>query len=229
MTKAFLRNTLLAAATLVIAPSTWAAFVTWQLNPNSLNQSVGSNTNSYTVSGATITARGFDNNGGNGVAHTLFYKYENPIGGAVERGLGLTGIPDSELFSNQNGTPANFIQLDLRSILTSGFTGGQIEVGSVQSGETFRLFGSNSQGLLGTQIGTSFGSVFDNTFVSIANFGSYKFISVAAGTGDVLPIAFRAQAVPEVSAFLPALGLVVAVSATRILRNRRAARASSLC
>lgn len=209
---------------LFASSSSWAALVTWDLNPSNLNQNVGSASHTYTVSGTGLTARGYDNNNGVGVAHNLFYKYESDIGGAVEKGLGLTGIADAEVYSNTNGTPANFIQLDLRSILAAGFTGGQVEVGSVQSGETFRLFGSNTLGQLGSQIGSALGSQFDDQFVSIANFGSYQFISVAAGSGDVLPIAFRATPVPEIDAFTPVLGLIAAVGFTHILRRRRSAR-----
>lgn len=220
------KTLLIAGIALLSSPASWAAFVTWELNPNGLNGAVGSSSHSYTVSGSTITANGFDftSAAGPNTPHNLYYKNETPINGAVERGLGLTGIPDSELFSNANGTPANFIQLDLRSILAQGFTGGQIMVGSVQQGESFRLFGSNSLGTLGTVIGSPFGSAFDDQFVSINNFGSFRFISVAAGTGDVLPIAFRASPVPEMSALLPIIGLLAAISFTHILRRRRAAQ-----
>lgn len=227
MKKSLLITTFLAALS---TASSWAAFVTWELNPGNLNQSVGSNTQSYTVSGSSITARGYDFTGFNtpGTAHDLYYKSQGPIGAAVERGLGLNGIPDAELFSNGNGNPANYIQLDLRAILAQGFTGGQVSVGSVQAGETFRLFGSNALGVLGTQVGGSFDNNFDDMFVSIPNFGSFQFISVAAGTGDVLPVAFRAVIpVPEVPSLLPIVGLVTAVGSTHILRRRRQAQRKS--
>jgi hypothetical protein len=206
--------------------------VTWSLNPNNQNgpaNAGGLHAVNFTVSGSTITARGFDtvSIGTTNLPHDLVYKYTNPIGGAIENGLGLANVPDAELFSNPNGTPANYIQLDLSSILAQGFTNGQLSVGSVQVGESFRLFGSNAVGNLGTQIGSAFGSGFDGNFVDIANFGSFKFISVAAGTGDVLPVAFRAIVpVPEVSSFFPVIGLIAAVGSTHFLRRRGLARAS---
>lgn len=226
------KTLLVAGIVLLGSSSSWAAFVTWSLNPNNQNGPAnqgGLHTVNFTVSGATISARGFDtvSIGNSDLPHDLVYKYENPIGGAIESGLGLANVPDSELFSNPNGSPANYIQLDLTSILAQGFTNGQLSVGSVQAGESFRLFGSNSVGNLGTQIGGVFGSQFDGNFVDIANFGSFKLISIAAGTGDVLPVAFRAIApVPEVSSFLPLVGVVAAVGSTHILRRRRMARAS---
>ena len=202
--------------------------VTWDLNPGNLNASAGSSSLNYTVSGSTITARGFDNTGSAPAPLDLFYKMVGPINGAVERGLGVTGTYDNELETKSNGTPAQFIQLDLRSILAQGFMGGQLSVGSVQAGESFLLFGSNARGTLGSQIGTAFGNGFDDNFVDIANFGSFQFISVAAGTGDVLPVAFRALApVPEMNALLPIVGLVIAVGSTQILRRRRSAQLSA--
>ena len=122
------------------------------------------------------------------------------------------------------GNPVNYIQLDLRSILGQGFSNFQISVGSIQPGESFLLFGSNTQGELGTQLGGAFGSTFDDQFVSVTN--TYQFISIAAGALDVLPVAFRATVtpVPEMSALFPVFGLIAAVSFTQILRRRRAAQ-----
>jgi hypothetical protein len=227
------RNPLLAKALLfccvglVTSSSALAALVTWQLNPGSVNGNVGSSTQAFNVSGYSITARGFDHpSSGADTAHNLFYKFEGPIGGSGERGLGLVGTHDNELQLNTNGSVANYIQLDLRSILAQGFTGGQIEVGSIQNGESFRLFGSNVQGSLGTQLAGTWGSQFDEEFVSVPNFGSFQFISVASNAVDVLPVAFRANItpVPEMNALFPIVGLIAAVSCTQILRRRRSAK-----
>lgn len=207
------------------ACSSWGAVVTWQFNPSGANAPVGAAFANFTQGGGTITARGYDNVSGPDTLHNLFFKNVGSIGGATEHGLGLTGTPNNEL---QAGNPIpHYIQLDLRSIIAQGFTGFQISVGSVQSGETFLLFGSNAQGTLGTQIGGSYGASFDDQFVAIT--GNYQFISVAAGSGDVLPVAFRAvmTPVPEMSALFPIIGLITAVSCTHVLRRRRAARAAS--
>src|SRR3977135_3307245 len=206
------------------ASSAWATIVTWQLNPSNTNGAVGSSSLNLTQSGFTITARGYDNvAGGPDTLHQLFFKSGGPIGGGSEHGLGLVGTLDNEL-QTSGGVPVNYIQLDLRSILGQGFSNFQISVGSIQPGESFLLFGSNTQGQLGTQLGGAFGSTFDDQFVSVTN--TYQFISIAAGALDVLPVAFRATVtpVPEMSALFPVVGLIAAVSFTQILRRRRAAQ-----
>ena len=228
------KTALLACVGAFVASSSWATLVTWELNPSNLNQNVGSSSHSYTMSGrvglaggqATITARGFDNVAGTDTPHDLFYKSDVVIGGGSEHGLGIVGTFDNELGVNSDGSPAQYIQLDLRSILGQGFVNGEIEVGSVQSGESFRIFGSNTQGTLGTQLGSAFGSSFDEKFVAIPSFGSFQFISIAAGAVDVLPIAFRANftPVPEMNALFPIVGLIAAVGSTQFLRRRRTAQ-----
>src|SRR2546430_1318262 len=143
---------LLAAFT---ATSSWASIV-WDLNPNQQNAPVGSSSHTYTSSGYTITAYGFDNNGGFGTAHDLFYKNQQPIGGAVEMGLGLVNTPANEI---QAGL--HFIQFDFTAALAAGMMNGQLSVGSIQPGESFAIFGSNTLGVLGTQVSTLFGSSVD--------------------------------------------------------------------
>jgi hypothetical protein len=205
------------------ASSAWATVVTWDLNPSNTNGAVGSSSLTLTQSGASITARGYDNVAGPDTLHELFFKSGPDSGGGTERGLGLVGTLNNEL-QTSGGTPSNYIQLDLRSILSQGYSNFQISVGSIQPGESFLLFGSNTQGQLGTQLGGAFGSAFDDQFVSVTN--TYQFISVAAGALDVLPVAFRATVtpVPEMSALFPVFGLIAAVSFTQILRRRRAAQ-----
>ena len=198
----------------------------WDLNPNDQHGPTGSNTQVFTSDGYQITARGYTNSGGTGEPTELFFKNRPPDGGANEVGLGLVGTPHNEL--NGSATdPLNFIQLDLRSILEQGFTNGQIAVTSLQNGESFQLFGSNSEGVLGTAIsGTYTGLAFDDKFVTIPQFGLYDFISiVGAGAGsNVLPSRFSAEVtpIPEVGTVLPIIGLLVAVGSTSLLRRRRA-------
>ncbi len=216
-----LKITLLLACSLTfLTTSAWATLVTWTLNPTSTNAPVGSSSEAYTVSGYTITARGYDNSGGVGTAHDLFFKN----GGGDEIGLGLVNTPNNELQIDSHGDPLQFIQLDLTSILSQGFTNGQIEVGSVQSGESFFLYGSNVLGSLGTKLNnTPYGSSSDNQFLSVPNFGSYQFISVVAAAADVLPVAFQASIVPipEPASLIPVACLVVAATALEARRRRR--------
>lgn len=225
----FTKSLLAVVAIGAFAASSAHATIVWELNPTNSNGNVGSSSQTFTVQGFQITARGYDNNAGTGTAHELFDKAQGPIGSAGEHGLGLVRTLDNELQLTAQGAVANFIQLDLSSILKQGFTGGQIEVGSVQVGESFQLFGSNTQGVLGTLLGGAYGSTFDDKFVPIPNFGLFQFISVAAGSADVLPVAFEANItpVPEMSALFPIVGLMVAVGSTHVLRRRKMAKASA--
>lgn len=206
--------TLLCCSFAFAASSSWATLVTWNLNPSGANAAVGSNTANFTVSGYTITASGYNYNGS---AHELYYKNLGPS----ERGLGLTGTFDNELQVGQH-----FIQLSLSSILAQGFTNGQIMVGSVQAGESWSLYGSNTLGSLGTLLnGAAFGSSTDEQFVNVPNFGQYQFISVVSNTGDVLPVMFQATVVPipEAASVIPVLCLITAATAIEIRRRRRVA------
>lgn len=200
--------------------SAWATLVTWNLNPSGLNQAVGSSSQNFTVSGYTITAYGYDNNNGTGTLHELFYKNA----GSDETGLGLTNVANNELQVDSQGNPLQFIQLSLTSILTQGFTNGKIEIGSVQSGELFNLYGSNTLGTLGTLLnGTPYDTTKDDVFVAVPNFGTYKFISVVAAAADVLPVAFQATItpIPEATSLIPTALLAIAVTAFEARRRRR--------
>ena len=199
--------------------SAQATLVTWNLNSGGLNQSVGSSSQGYTVSGYTITAYGYDNNSGTGTLHDLFYKNA----GADEIGLGLVNTLHNELQVGAAGDPLQFIQLDLTSILAQGFTNGMIEVGSVQSGELFNLYGSNTLGMLGTKLNaTAFDTTKDDVFVSVPSFGTYKFISIVAAAADVLPVAFQATItpVPESTSLIPIAVLAIAATAFEARRRR---------
>lgn len=212
---------LLCGSVALVASSAQATVVTWNLNPSGLNQAAGSSSQPFTVSGYTITAYGYDNSSGTGTLHQLFYKNA----GGDEVGLGLVNTADNELQVDSSGTPLHFIQLDLTSILAAGFTNGKIEIGSVQSGELFNLYGSNTLGMLGTKLNsTPYDSSKDDVFVSVPNFGTYKFISVVAAAADVLPVAFQATItpIPEATSLIPTALLAIAVTAFEARRRRRA-------
>jgi len=216
-----LKTVLLVACSAFIGSQAWATVVTWNLNPSGLNQPVGSSSQSYTVSGYTITAYGYDNNNGIGTLHQLFFKND----GSDEVGLGLVNTLHNELQVDGNGTPLHFIQLDLTSILAQGFTNGKISIGSVQPNEAFSLFGSNTLGVLGTKLNaTPYDSSSDVTFVSVPNFGTFKFISVVAAAADVLPVAFQATItpIPEATSLIPAVFVAIAATAFEARRRRRA-------
>jgi hypothetical protein len=208
-----------------VASSASAVLVTWNLNPNGLNQDVGSTHVTFTQLGYSITAYGYTNSGGTGTPLGLYYKN----GGFDETGLGIVGPSDHEL-QGSGGQPVQFMTLDLSSLLaTHKVFDGQIEIGSVQgsSNDTFNIYGSNTLGTLGTKIGGTYDGSSDLIFLSLADFGSYNYISIGAVSGDVLPVAFQANCIPEMSALFPIVGLIVAVSFTQLLRRRRMAKLSA--
>lgn len=209
------------SCTVLIAASSWGAIV-WDLNPGDQNAPVGSSSRTYTVSGFSITAYGFDNHSGIGTPHELYYKSVMEIGGAVERGLGLVGTPNNEL---QVGL--HFIQFDFTAMLAAGMMNGQISVGSVQEGEAFSIFGSNTLGTLGTQVGGIYGSAFDNQYVPIEGFGQFHYYSIVSMADDVLPVSIRADMppVPEVNAIIPVAALLLLLVASSVWRKRCATRA----
>src|SRR4051812_3816914 len=115
MKKSLLLTTLL---TILGTASSWAAFVTWDLNPGNLDQVVGSPTHTFTSAGFNLTATGYDHNTvGSDTFHQLFYKNEPMEGGAIERGLGLFNTNANELNLNPDGSVGQYIQFDLRSLL----------------------------------------------------------------------------------------------------------------
>jgi hypothetical protein len=210
---------------LAAAPA--SATVVWQLNPNNLNAPAGSTTLAYTSQGYTITATGYDNNGGIGTPTELYYKNVSTINGAFETGLGVVNTGDHELQSGSSvSNPFDFIQFNLTSVISAGATSGSVSVASIQAGESFTIFGSNAAGTLGTQLGGTYGSSVDNTFVNLPNFGQFNYYSIAAATGDVIPVALSAEipAVPEMNALLPIVGLLGVIGAVEAKRRRRLAR-----
>ena len=216
-----------------LAASSAGAAIVWDLNPQNQDGVVLGTSQTFTEQGYTITARGYNDadTDGIGTATNLYFKNRPPDGGANESGLGLATSPHNEVNGSADGT-LNFIQLDLTSIISQGATGFQIAVTSLQQGESFQLFGSNSEGVLGTAISGSYpGLQFDDEFVAVTDLGSFTFLSVAGfGAGsNVLPSRFSAEItpIPEVGTVMPIVGLLVAVGATHILRRRRAATAAA--
>src|SRR5581483_5859237 len=104
----------------------------------------------YTVNGLTITAYGYYWDGANptnpGTPTNLYGKQ----GGGDENGLGIANTSSDHEITNKT-----FVQLDLQKVLAAGATGAQMAVGSVQSGESYAVYGSNTQGVLGTLLTTT--------------------------------------------------------------------------
>ncbi|MEP6975205.1 MAG: hypothetical protein ABI897_07080 [Spartobacteria bacterium] len=214
-----IRKTLAALSFLCVfaASSAWATIVTWSLNPVGTEGAVGATTQTFTSSGYSITASGYTV-GFPSTPLGLYYK----TSGADLPGLGVASTSDHQLQGN-GWIPTTFIQLDVSSLLTQGFTDGKIQVGNVYGSETFVVWGSSVLGEPGEQIGDTYGSSSSLSFVSIDDFSNYKYISIGAVNGGVLPVALQASltAVPEMSALFPIVGLIIAVGVTQVLRRRR--------
>lgn len=179
---------LLAGAAMLMTAPVWATTTTW-----SFASPAGTLGNSqvYTVNGVSITAYGFSaaNSGTN-----LFGKAE----GGDENGVGIASEDDHEISGSE------FVQFDLSQVLSDLHPGsGSIQVGSVQSGEGFQIWGSNSLGSPGTALASG-GSAADGKWFSLPpNFDSYKYLGLSATGGDVLAgaLSFSSSTVPEPATF----------------------------
>lgn len=206
-----------------VASSASATVVTWNFNSSGTEGSTGSTSQTFTSSGYSITAYGYTV-GAPCTPLGLYFKSS----GADLPGLGVVDTSDHQLHGD-GILPTSFIQLDVSSILAQGLTGGQIQVGNVYGTESFVIYGSNALGDPGQQLGGTYDSSSSLTFVSIADFSKYNFISIGALSGGVLPVAFQATLapIPEMGALFPIIGLIVAVSLTQLLRRRRMAQLRS--
>jgi hypothetical protein len=111
-------------------------------------------------------------------ASALFAK----TSGGDESGLGLAADPgkDNEIFKN------SFIQVDLTQLLAQkNINTLQLVIGSVQSGEGFDIWGSNTAAQPGTLLYAGNSSMDDVAF-DVPSYGSYKYISISASANNVL-------------------------------------------
>jgi hypothetical protein len=104
------------------------------------------------------------------------------VGGGDETGLGIAADPtkDNEIFKN------SFIQIDISGLLAQKTISAlQLVIGSVQSGEGFDIWGSNTAGMPGTLISNGNSSMDDVAF-SVPSYGSYRYVSISASADNVL-------------------------------------------
>jgi len=167
------------ALAFLAAPSIWASSLTY--NFDSPTGSLGTSQN-YTSDAVTITAYGYNS------FNNLINLY-GKAGGGDENGLGLAGnSPNFEI------TTTTYVQLDLKNLWAADPTAFAMTLGSVQSGEGWKIYGSNTAGSLGTLLlsGTSEASQVFGTIPS-----GYEFIGVQASSVDVLLSSLSAT-VPDV-------------------------------
>jgi protocatechuate 3,4-dioxygenase beta subunit len=141
----------------------------WNFNLPTGNQGMSK---TYTVDGLMITAYGFNNNG----TPTALYGKND---GGDENGVGIASDGDHEI------NLTNFVQIDLSNVIANGALSAQMMVGSVQSGEKYNVYGSNTLGSIGDLLGPA-DRTLDNTFFSVPGFLSYRYLSVRATAANVL-------------------------------------------
>jgi hypothetical protein len=126
----------LSLGVLLLPAQGWADGVSF----NSPTGDLGSATHTYTLDGINIVATGF--NGGD-----LFGKNAGP----GEQGVGLTGDPSghNEIFATTN--PAqDYIQLNLLSLITAGFTNFEFQMGSTTGNEQWQVTACATPGVAGS-------------------------------------------------------------------------------
>ena len=130
---------------------------------------LGSNTRNFTESGVTLTATGY------GLGPNIVHLWAKNDGGD-ENGLGLSNDSEHEI------KPGSFIQLTVPTSPVTTFD--FVIAGSVQSGESAKVYFSPTAGVLGTiLIGTLNGV---DGSVPIPSIYQNGYIDITAGTGNVL-------------------------------------------
>ena len=156
-------KTTLFALILAGASAAWATDITYSFNSPTGNLGTSE---TYTASGVSITAYGFDNG------------HSTDLYGNHNGGLGL--VSDGDQIND------GFITLDLKNFWAAGATGVTITIADVSRGESWEIFGSNRLGSLGTEIQTG------DTNAPIASAltlsaDNYRYINItAADCSDVL-------------------------------------------
>jgi hypothetical protein len=212
-TNRFLTNALrmTCCAAVLTACSAWATVVNWQLSPIGENASIGA-TKDLSQPGYTSTVRGLDGTAGTDASGQLLFK-RAPQNAAATLADALNRNPQTRV--TQESQPVLSHDSD------------QISTGSTQPADSFLIVDSQPQPVL--QSGGALAHAFDEEFVSVP---TVQFSSMTAGPKDgsgtsMAAVSTDPAPVPEMSALFPIIGLIAAVSCTRILRRRRAAQMSA--
>jgi hypothetical protein len=129
------------------------------------------NSFSWTSNGVVLTAYGFNNNGS---ATGLYSENQS----STVQGIGIAGNCNHEIDTSA------FVQLDVSALKAAAVTNAQILFSSVQQGQSWDVYGSNTLGTLGTLI--SGPSATANALIAMPGYGTYRYIGVRAGAASIL-------------------------------------------
>jgi hypothetical protein len=135
---------------------------------NSPNGDMGTS-HVFTQSGVKITAYSYAISG---PRPDLYGKNSGP----GETGLGLTNDPDHEI------NTSDFVQMDFADPLALKMAVAEFQMGSVQSGEGWALYGSNQLGSLGDKLMAST----SEALLTVPDWGSYRYYSWTATAKNVV-------------------------------------------
>jgi hypothetical protein len=167
---------LIVLSCLGLAMATSATTVTFTFQENGSNKDLGPSS-TFTESGFSITANGFDTAG---TASDLYAKFTS--GDATETGLGMNNdVPDHEIDTT------HFIQLNLSNL--KGTTSCILTISSIQAGEGANVYATTSAGVptsadILTTLSGSVGTVQTVDITAAVNAGD--FIDIQATGGNVL-------------------------------------------
>jgi len=159
-------------------------------------------TASYTSNLVTITAAGFDATSTSASLKPLALFRKND--GGDENGLGLANITSPSQFP-VHSSPHNeintydFIQLDVNNLLA--FNPYTITIGSLQSGGSFAVYGTNTAGDLtsATFLQGGNGNQTNNGLLSVTFTDSFRYLDIIGTNEDVLLNSLSMTSVPEPS------------------------------
>ncbi len=220
-----------------LAMGAQAKSFSWVFATSTNNGNVGSASHTYfdTTNTLPLSAHGYTahnsdtgNNVVSGVWNTgsvtdsnLYDKYSG--GNPGETGLGINGTLQNEI------GVTNFIQFDVANLIAGKYTNLTFNISSIQQGEGYNVWGSNTAGTPGSLLKTftdSTGANVTDSFLAPL-YGNYNYYSIGATSGNVLVqngVSVDAPAVPEASTSAGFSGLLVIGGLSMVRRRRVAAK-----
>lgn len=202
----------------MIAPSTWASVVTWQLRPGSAPPGLVDVAKPVSLAADGASIQSLDVPSSISSSRQILLAPAPEAGARKEGGQALVGA-----LSNALPAGVEDHQTDKASKLSqSSFTN---SADGKRSGDPFLLVSTNMASRPNTELDEAMArSAFNEDFVSVPTIQFASMVKGAMALSVIAPTNVGVVPVPEMSALFPIVGLVVAVSCTQILRRRRAAQ-----